>query len=59
MHRYYLVSRLNRLPFNNKSARFGGTPDGGRFEAGMQYEWEEDWSGVYMNNYLSESNENK
>ncbi|GMI37815.1 hypothetical protein TeGR_g14371 [Tetraparma gracilis] len=46
---YYLTSKLNQLPFNNKGARFGSVPGGGRFEAGQEYEWAEDWTGVYQN----------
>ena len=36
----YLKSRFhNELPFNNKHARFGSLPDGGKFVKGQHYAW--------------------
>mmetsp|Transcript_3530 Transcript_3530/g.7151 ORF Transcript_3530/g.7151 Transcript_3530/m.7151 type:complete len:341 (+) Transcript_3530:24-1046(+) len=45
-NRYYLSSDLNGMPFNNKKARFGSTPEGGRFVKGQDYSWK-DAGGVY------------
>jgi len=49
-NQYYLSSDLNRLPYNNKKARFGSVPGGGRFEKGQEYDWGE-YGGVYQNTY--------
>lgn len=46
-NKYYLDSDLNTLPFNNKRARFGSTPGGGRFQKGQEYGWK-DVGGVYQ-----------
>jgi len=43
---YYLASNLNKLPFNNKSARFGSVIGSGRFEEGQEYDWA-NYTGVY------------
>lgn len=42
----YLTSKLNALPFNNKMAVFGATPNGHPWSDGMTYPWGND-GGMY------------